>query len=119
MGSAEDFERRAARYLTGLRRRLALPAYEFGWTGDEIHGVCKETPGSLVAVAEQAPLGDAGKIVRGDGAPAEQDESMLLADMTYRWLEPLHDGRVTYVARAGARRTDEKGRTWVRARAND
>jgi len=113
---AAELERRISDYLTLLPRRLALPAYELGWTDREVRGGCRELPGSLVGVAEQA-LGDAGKIVRGDGVPEDRDESMLIADMTYRWIEPLHDGLASYLARAGSRRTDEKGRTWVQTTA--
>jgi hypothetical protein len=109
-------ERRMSDYLLALPRRLALPAYRLGWSSDEIRGVCQESPGSLVGVAEQA-LGDAGKIIRGEGTPPDQDESMLLADMTYRWIEPIDDGLVEYVARPGKRRTDERGRDWVDASA--
>lgn len=107
-------ERRMADYLIGLPRRLALPAYRLGWTDNEIRGACVESPGSLLAAAEQA-LGDAGKIVRGDGAPLEVEESMLLASMTYRWLEEVDDAPATYVSRAGERRPDEKGRIWMEA----
>lgn len=103
-------------YLLALPRRLALPAYHLGWTGEEIRGACRELPGSLVGVAEQA-LGDAGKIIRGEGTPSDQDEAMLLADMIYRWLEPIDDGLVEYVARPGKRRADERGRDWVDASA--
>jgi hypothetical protein len=109
-------ERRMADYLIALPRRLALPAYDRGWSAAEIHGTCVEPSGSLLAVAEQA-LGDAGKIVRGDDTPADLEESMLLADMKYRWLADIDDGCATYVARPGPRRTDEKGRVWMDASA--
>jgi hypothetical protein len=112
--AAATVERRMSDYLLRLPRRLALPAYLAGWSDEEIHGVCRERPGSLLAVAEQA-LADAGKIVRGDGVPEGEEESMLLADLTYHWLEPIDDARVTYVARPGSRRRDEKGRDWVTA----
>jgi hypothetical protein len=111
-----DVEQRMADYLIALPRRLALPAYQAGWTDAEIHGACVESPGSLLAAAEQA-LGDAGKIVRGDGAPPDVEESMLLAAMTYRWIEDIDDGRATYVARSAERRPDEKGRIWMEASA--
>jgi hypothetical protein len=105
-----------AEYLIALPRRLALPAYELGWTDREIRGACIESPGSLLAAAEQA-LGDAGKIVRGDGAPPDVEESMLLASMTYRWLEEIDDAPATYVARPGERRVDERHRVWMEAGA--
>jgi hypothetical protein len=111
-----DVERRMREYLRGLPHRLVLPAYELGWSQDEIRGACKEPPGSLLAAAEQA-LGDAGKIVRGEGVPMDEDESMLIADMTYRWVEAVNDGCASYVARSGPHRTDEKGRTWMTATA--
>lgn len=109
-------ERRMSDYLLSLPRRLALPCYELGWTANEIRGRCVEAPGSLLAAAEQA-LGDAGKIVRGDGVPAGLEESMLLADLTYRWVADVEDGRATYAAQAGPRRADERKRTWVTATA--
>ncbi len=112
-------ERRMADYLFSLPRRLALPAYRAGWTNEEIRGLCREPPGSLVGVAEQA-LGDAGKIIRGDGTPEDMDESMLLASMTYRWIAPdIGDDAegIEYVARPGARSADDKGRDWVPATA--
>jgi len=112
-----DVERRMCDYLLSLPRRLALPRYERGWSAKQIRGACVEAPGSLLAAAEQA-LGDAGKIVRGDGVPPDLDESMLLADMTYRWLADVEDGRATYVAAAGPRRADERQRTWVTAVAS-
>lgn len=115
-GAPADVERRMSDYLLGLPRRLALPSYLPGWSADEIHGVCRERPGSLLAAAEQA-LGDAGKIVRGDDVPEGREESMLLADLTYRWLEEVDDACASYVARPGPRRRDEKGRDWVRANA--
>ncbi|HYB99052.1 MAG TPA: hypothetical protein VEC57_07930 [Candidatus Limnocylindrales bacterium] len=105
-------DRRIADYLATLPQRLALPAYELGWSDTEIRGVCREMPGSLLGAAEEA-LGDAGKIARGLGVPDDHDESMLLAEMTYRWVRPVQDGRATYVARTGERRRDEKGRTWL------
>jgi hypothetical protein len=114
--AAGGVERRMADYLLALPRRLALPAYRPGWSETEIRGACVEPPGSLVAAAEQA-LGDAGKIVRGDGAPAGVEESMLLADMTYRWIEDVDDACAAYVARSGSRRADEKGRLWMEASA--
>ncbi len=109
-------ERRMSDYLLGLPRRLALPVYQLGWSSDEVRGACRERPGSLVAVAEQA-LGDAGKIIRGEGTPVDEEESMLLADMTYRWVEPLDDECVETIARPGRRRSDDRGRDWVDARA--
>ncbi len=109
-------EYRMSDYLLGLPRRLALPAYHLGWSREEIRGDCREMPGSLVAVAEQA-LGDAGKIVRGDDTPAGEDESMLLASMSYSWIRDVDDGLVDYVACSGARRTDDRGRDWVDAAA--
>jgi hypothetical protein len=114
--SAGGVERRMSDYLLSVPRRLALPCYEAGWTASEVRGRCVEAPGSLLAAAEQA-LGDAGKIVRGQGVPPDLEESMLLADMSYRWLDDVEDGRATYVARAGARREDERKRIWVTATA--
>lgn len=111
---SESVERRMCDYLLGLPRRLALPAYLPGWSVEEILGVCRELPGSLVAVAEQA-LGDAGKIIRGEGVADGEEESMLLADITYRWLEEVDDAFASYSARPGPRRRDAKGRDWVRA----
>ncbi len=116
VGGGCGVERRMSDYLLSRPRRLALPAYQLGWGSDEVRGRCTEAPGSLVAVAEQA-LGDAGKIIRGDGVPEDEEESMLLADMTYLWVSPVDDACVDYVAHAGARRTDERGRDWVDARA--
>lgn len=107
-------ERRMSDYLLQLPRRLALPAYLPGWTGDEIRGICRERPGSLIAAAEQA-LADAGKIIRGDGVPANEEESMLLADLRYRWIEDVDDICAEYTARPGPRRRDAKGRDWVEA----
>ncbi len=110
-------EYRMSDYLSGLPRRLALPAYHLGWSREEIRGACREMPGSLVAVAEQA-LGDAGKIIRGDDTPADEDESMLLASMSYRWIRDVDGGLVDYVARSGARCADDRGRDWVDAAAS-
>ena len=112
----EDVERRTADYLVRLPRRLALPAYDAGFSDAEIRGSCVEPPGSLLAAAEQM-LGNAGKIVRGDGAPADVEESMLIAEMSYRWLEDVSDGRATYTARSGPRTMDQKGRLWMNATA--
>lgn len=109
-------ERRMSDYLTSLPCRLALPCYELGWTAKEIRGRCVESPGSLLAAAEQA-LGDAGKIVRGDGVPPDVEESMLLADMTYHWLADVEDGLATYVAHPGPRREDERKRIRMTADA--
>lgn len=109
-------EQRMADYLLALPRRLALPTYEPGWSEAEIRGACVEPPGALLAAAEQA-LGDAGKIIRGDGTPPDLEESMLLAEMSYRWLEDVDDGPATYVAHPAERRTDERGRDWVAAGA--
>lgn len=109
-------ERRMSDYLLQLPRRLVLPAYLPGWTGSEIRGVCRERPGSLLAAAEQA-LADAGKIIRGDGVPTGEEESMLLADMRYRWIEDVDDDLAEYRAQPGPRRRDDKGRDWVAATA--
>ena len=48
---------------------------------------------------------------------------MLLASMSYRWIRDVDDGLVDggvvdYVARSGARRTDDRGRDWVDAAAS-
>ncbi len=112
----ESVERRMSDYLLLLPRRLALPAYLPGWSSGEIHGVCREHPGSLLAAAEQA-LADAGKIIRGDGVADGEEESMLLADFSYRWVEDVDDACAAYVARPGPRRRDDKGRDWVTATA--
>ena len=42
---------------------------------------------------------------------------MLLAAMTYRWLDDVDDARAEYVAHPGERRRDDKGRDWVDATA--
>lgn len=123
LGTAEpdaDFrgliERRMSTYCLKLPRRLALPVYLPGWSADEIRGICRERPGSLLAAAEQA-LADAGKIIRGDGVDVDEEESMLLADLTYCWLADVDDECAEYVARPGPRRRDDKGRDWVAASA--
>jgi hypothetical protein len=50
-------------------------------------------------------------------AGADVEESMLIAEMSYRWLEDVSDGRVTYTARSGPRSMDQKGRLWMNATA--
>jgi len=109
-------ERRMSDYLLGLGQRLALPAYELGWTSTRIRGACAEPPGSLLGVAEQA-LGDAGKIIRGDGVPADQEETMLIGSMRYRFLVDDDQLLVRYEAEAGPRTADDRGRHWSKATA--